>query len=48
MLEQYTLCERITASPQIKGGKPMVRGERSSVEDVLKMLESGQTPETIM
>ncbi len=33
-----TLLNRITINPEVLGGKPVVRGMRISVEQVIKML----------
>lgn len=42
------LLGRITANPDIFGGKPIVRGMRISVELILGLLAQGETPETIL
>ncbi len=42
------LLERITANPQIFGGKPIIRGRRLAVEHVLAMLAAGDSTETIL
>jgi uncharacterized protein (DUF433 family) len=42
------LLGRITANPQIFGGKPIIRGMRISVETILSLLAQGETPETIL
>ncbi len=42
------LLERITYNPDILGGKPTIRGHRLAVENILGMLASGDSPETIM
>lgn len=42
------LLERITARPEIFGGKPIIRGMRISVELILSLLVQGETPETIL
>src|SRR5438874_597271 len=42
------LLGRITANPEIFGGKPIIRGMRISVELVLSLLAQGETPETIL
>lgn len=47
MIEE-TLLKRITANPEIFGGKPIVRGMRISVELILSLLAQGETPETIL
>jgi uncharacterized protein (DUF433 family) len=47
-MDEQKLLQRITVSPQIFGGKPVVRGRRLAVEHVLGMLAAGDTPETIL
>jgi uncharacterized protein (DUF433 family) len=42
------LLARITANPEIFGGKPIIRGHRLAVEHVLGMLAAGDAPETII
>ncbi len=42
------LLSRITASPQIFGGKPLIRGMRISVELVLSLLAQGATVEELL
>jgi uncharacterized protein (DUF433 family) len=42
------LLHRITANPQIFGGKPIIRGLRISVESILSLLAQGEKPETIL
>jgi uncharacterized protein (DUF433 family) len=42
------LLARITANPEIFGGKPIVRGRRLAVEHVLGMLAAGDTADTIL
>jgi uncharacterized protein (DUF433 family) len=42
------LLRRITANPEIFGGKPIIRGMRISVELILSLLAQGETPETIL
>jgi uncharacterized protein (DUF433 family) len=42
------LLRRITANPQIFGGKPIIRGMRISVELVLSLLSQGETMEKII
>jgi uncharacterized protein (DUF433 family) len=39
---------RITANPEIFGGKPIIRGMRISVELILSLLAQGETPEAIL
>jgi uncharacterized protein (DUF433 family) len=43
-----TLLGRITANPQIFGGKPIIRGMRISVELILSLLAQGETFEAIL
>ena len=47
-MAEQTLLERITANPDIFGGKPIIRGLRISVELVLSLLAQGETPESIL
>ena len=42
------LLNRITAHPDVFGGKPIVRDMRISVELVLSLLAQGVTPEAIV
>ncbi len=42
------LLARITADPQIFGGKPIVRKMRISVELILSLLAQGEDPEAIL
>lgn len=42
------LLKRITARPDVFGGKPIVRDMRISVELVLSLLAQGVTPEAIV
>ena len=42
------LLSRITARPDVFGGKPIVRDMRISVELVLSLLTQGVTPEAIL
>jgi uncharacterized protein (DUF433 family) len=42
------LLTRITASPDIFGGKPIVRGMRISVELILSLLAQGAAAEAIL
>lgn len=45
---QEELLKRITSNPGIFGGKPIIRGMRFRVVDVLEMLASGMTAEEIL
>jgi uncharacterized protein (DUF433 family) len=42
------ILNRITANPDIFGGKPIVRGMRISVELILSLLAQGETPQSIL
>ncbi len=42
------LLKRITARPEVFGGKPIIRDMRISVEFILSLLAQGETPETIL
>ena len=42
------LLGRITANPEIFGGKPIIRGMRISVEMILGLLAQGEKEETIL
>ena len=48
MNEQSKLLGRITARPEVFGGKPIIRDMRISVELVLSLLAQGVTPEAIL
>ena len=48
MHERTNLLERITARPEVFGGKPIIRYMRISVELVLSLLAQGVTPEAIL
>ena len=48
MTNERELLDRITVRPEVFGGKPIVRGIRTSVEHVLGMLAAGETPATIL
>ena len=47
-MQDEALLNRITADPEIFGGKPIVRGMRISVELILSLLAQGQTVEAIL
>jgi len=42
------MFDRITSSPEILGGKPIIRGTRISVEIVLEWFASGATRDQIL
>ena len=46
--EQDILLCRITTNPGIFGGKPIIRGMRFRVIDVLEMLANGMSKEQIL
>ena len=48
MYERTDLLKRITARPDVFGGKPIIRDMRISVELVLSLLAQGVTPEAIL
>ena len=48
MNNQTALLGRITARPDVFGGKPIIRDMRISVELVLSLLAQGVTPEAIL
>ena len=43
-----SLLDRITANPEIFGGKPIIRGMRISVELVLSLLAQGVRTEEVL
>ena len=43
-----SLLDRITTDPRIMGGKPVVRGLRITVQQLLTALAAGQTPQELM
>lgn len=43
-----TLLKRITARPEVFGGKPIIQGLRISVELILSLLAQGETEEAIL
>jgi uncharacterized protein (DUF433 family) len=47
-MKQQELLKRITANPEIFGGKPIIRGMRISVELILSLLAQGETKEDIL
>ncbi|MDP9348652.1 MAG: DUF433 domain-containing protein [Gemmatimonadota bacterium] len=42
------LMDRITIEPEIRSGKPIIRGTRITVADVLEYLAGGMTPGEIL
>ena len=47
-MNDTALLERITANPEIFGGKPIIRGMRISVELILSLLAQGASQEDIL
>ena len=47
-MKNSELLSRITAQPDVFGGKPIVRDMRISVELVLSLLSQGVTPKAIL
>ncbi len=48
MTTNHELLSRITARPDVFGGKPIIRDMRIAVEHIMGMLASGETAETIL
>lgn len=42
------LLDRITINPAVRSGKPIIRGTRITVSDILEYLASGMTEEEIL
>jgi uncharacterized protein (DUF433 family) len=42
------LLQRITANPEIYGGKPIIRGHRMAVEHVISMMGAGNSAEDLL
>lgn len=47
-MEKGQLLKRVTARPDIFGGKPIIRGMRISVELILSLLAQGESEEAIL
>ena len=47
-MAEQKLLKRITANPDIFGGKPIIRGMRISVELILSLLAQGESIESIL
>ncbi len=45
---EQDLLNRITANPEIFGGKPIIRGMRISVELILSLLAQGESIDSIL
>jgi len=48
MTDSIKLLRRITVNPQVLVGKPIIRGLRISVEQILKALAAGITSEELL
>ena len=48
IMNESELLARITSSPNVLGGKPVIRGTRLSVEFILNLLGRGATSEEIL
>lgn len=46
--QEDTLLARITVSPEVFGGKPIIRGRRLAVEHVLGMLAAGDSIDDLL
>ena len=47
-MNEQELPARITVNPQIFAGKPIIRGRRLAVEQILGMLAAGDTSKTLI
>jgi uncharacterized protein (DUF433 family) len=47
-MTEADLLDRITANPEIFGGKPIIRGMRISVELILSLLAQGETTDALL
>lgn len=47
-MQDAMLLERITAHPEIFGGKPIIRDMRIAVEHVLGMLAAGESVDAVL
>lgn len=47
-MKQQELLERITMKPGLMSGRPVIRGMRFPVGDILEMLASGMSVEDIL
>lgn len=48
METEEKLLNRITVNPKVMAGKPIIKGTRIPVEQVLRLLAQGITPEQIL
>jgi len=44
----HSLLERITIDPDVRFGKPCIRGHRITVQEILEWLSIGASPERIL
>jgi uncharacterized protein (DUF433 family) len=44
----HTLLERITVNPDVRFGKPCVRGHRITVQEILEWLSGGASQQQIL
>jgi uncharacterized protein (DUF433 family) len=42
------LLDRITINPLVRSGKPIIRGTRITVSDILEYMAGGMSPEEIL
>lgn len=47
-MDERALLERITANPEIYGGKPIIRGHRMAVEHVLQLMGAGSSVDELL
>jgi uncharacterized protein (DUF433 family) len=47
-MENQPLLNRITARPDVFGGKPIIRDMRISVESIINLLSQGETIDAIL
>lgn len=47
-MENQILLNRITVNPKVMVGKPTIRGLRITVEQILKALANGITPQELL
>jgi uncharacterized protein (DUF433 family) len=43
-----SLLDRITTDPDVRFGKPCIRGHRITVQEILEWLSNGASPEQIL
>jgi uncharacterized protein (DUF433 family) len=44
----HSLLERITIDPEVRFGKPCIRGHRITVQEILEWLSAGSSPQQIL